>query len=199
MAAKPTSTPEWTESNPNFGLVTIEPTSGKKITGWTPGEKPAPEYMNWLFYNITQWIKYFDGVALEAYTAVVGAGPGTTHLTLDLALADVNVPSGSRILVRDSATINAVIQVTKNDIEIKFMPGVTYTKGTVSNAIKVSATGFKMYGGRFSSYSAVGVDKAIIVDAPSNYAMIRDTRFAACDTEIDDANGNSSISGTITE
>jgi len=56
----PASNLDWTVGNPNFGTVTVEPTGGKKETGWTPSEKPPAETMNWLFYNIDQWVKYLN-------------------------------------------------------------------------------------------------------------------------------------------
>lgn len=196
--AKPTSSPKWTVGNPNFGTVTIEPSAGKKQTGWTAGEKPPHELMNWLFYNLGEWVDYLDTVAFQGFNAVVGTGAGATHPTLAAALADVLVTAGSRILIKEDATINATIQVTKHNIELKFMPGVTYSKGTATTCIQVSADGFKMYGGRFAAWS-VGGDKAILIDATSDYSMIRDVRFASCDTEIDDLASTTSVLGTITE
>ena len=67
---KPSSHNDWTVSNPSFGLVTIEPTTGKKTTGWTPGEAPAIQFMNWLFFNTDQWIKYFESMT-DAQTTLI--------------------------------------------------------------------------------------------------------------------------------
>ena len=196
--SKPVSKPEWTVGSPSFGTVTIEPTSGKKLTGWTAGERPPFQTMNWLFYNIDQWIKYFDAVFPGIYNAIVGAGAGASHATLDAALADVNVTAGSRILIQDSATINSTIQVTKNNLQIEFMPGVTYSKGAATTGLQISADGVRIMGGRFAAFSGGG-DKAILIDVGSDYTMIRDIRFATCTTEVDDLASTTSISGTITE
>lgn len=195
---KPTSKPDWTVSNVNFGTVTIEPTSGKKITGWTSGERPPFQTMNWLFYNIDQWIDYFDAVFPGIYTAITGAGDGATHATLAAALADGAVPAGARILVKDSETINTTIQVTKNNVRIEFMPGITFSKGTAGTGLQISADGVKIVDGRFAAFSSGG-DKAILIDAGSDYTQIRDTRFASCTTEVDDLAATTSILGTITE
>lgn len=201
---RPSSTNDWTVGNPNFGTVTVEPTSGKKETGWTPGEPPPNQIMNWLFYNADQWIKYLDSAstALQAlaqpYAAIVGTGPGATHATLEAALADVAVPSGSEILIISSETVNVSKQVTKNEITVRFKPGITYSKGSVATCLQVTANGFKVYGGRFAGFSTVG-NKAIQIDSGSLYTMVRDVRFASCDTEVNDQGTDTSILGTITE
>lgn len=67
---KPATKMDWTVGNPNFGTVTIEPTSGKKITGWTPGERPPSQYMNWLFYNTDQWVDYFESITDDHETRI---------------------------------------------------------------------------------------------------------------------------------
>lgn len=195
---KPSSRPLWTVGNPSFGTVTIEPTGGKKLTGFTSGERPAFQTMNWLIYNLDQWIEYFDAVFPGIYHAIVGAGAGASHATLAAALADVAVPAGARILIQDSATVNATIQVTKNNVQLEFMPGVTYSKGSATTGLQISADGVRIMGGRFAAYSG-GSDKAILIDAGSDYTMIRDIRFANCTTEVDDLASTTSILGTITE
>lgn len=197
--SKPTSTPDWTISNPNFGTVTIEPTSGKKITGWTSGERPSYQNMNWLIYNIDQWIKYLDAAVGDfGFDAVVGSGAGASHATLALALADVAITPGKRILVTEDYTVNSVIQITKNNLEIYFKPGVTYSKGSATAAIQVSADGVILRQGRFSGFSG-GSDKGITIDAGSDYTMIRDSRFVNCTLDVEDLASTSSIMGTITE
>lgn len=196
--AKPTSKPDWTVGNPSFGTVTIEPSAGKKQTGWTSGERPPFQSMNWLFYNIHEWINYLDAVYGGIYNAIVSTGPEGTHASLSAALADPLVTSGARILVKESATLNSTIQVTKNNVRIEFAPGVTYSKGTATTALQISADGVKVMDGRFAGFSGGG-DIAILVDAGSDYCQVRDTRFASCTTEVSDLNGGLSIFGTITE
>lgn len=202
---KPASKPDWTVGNPDFGTVTIEPSGGKKQTGWTPSERPPSQFFNWLFYNLDQWVKYFESVVDEGvagtalkYQAIVGSLPGCTHATLAAALADVLVVAGSKILVVESAAISAIIQVTKNDVEIEFHPRVTYSKASAATAIQVSADGVRITGGRFTGFIAGG-NKAILIDAGSDYTMVRDSRFANNTLDIDDLASTSSISGTIQE
>lgn len=53
--SKPTNKPGWTSaSNPSS-----EPTV-KKTQGWSAGEKPSAEHMNWLFKTISEWIEHVD-------------------------------------------------------------------------------------------------------------------------------------------
>jgi len=54
--AKPVSKPDWTVGNPDFGTVTVEPSAAKKETGWLVDERIPREFLNWLFFNITDWI-----------------------------------------------------------------------------------------------------------------------------------------------
>ena len=96
--AKPTSKPNWTLGNPSFGTVTIEPSAGKKQTGWTAGERPPHQTMNWLFYNIgTEWIDYLEGVTdallnLQGiFDAVVGTGGDFTTLSDMVADAELHL------------------------------------------------------------------------------------------------------------
>ncbi len=44
----------------------LEPDSSKKLSGWTLGERPNFKIMNWLFWNIDNWIKYLSN-ALYSY------------------------------------------------------------------------------------------------------------------------------------
>jgi len=81
--AKPNSHLDWTVGNPNFGTVTVEPTTGKKVTGWTPGEAPPPEFFNWLFFNADQWDKYFEATtdAINTRLTTVEGSLFSTNLT----------------------------------------------------------------------------------------------------------------------
>ena len=85
--AKPTSKPDWTVGNPSFGTVTVEPSAGKKQNGWDVGERPPRQFMNWLFFNIDEWIDYLETttdalISLQGiYDAVVGVGGDFATLT----------------------------------------------------------------------------------------------------------------------
>lgn len=131
-----------------------------------------------------------------AYDAVVGSVTGATHATLAAAIAALG--AGTRILVATGETVNTMIVASKNNMQIDFKPGVTLTKGTATKGLQITADGVRINGGRFAGFSTAG-DKALEVAASADYAIIRDTRFASCDTEINDLNGAASISGTVTE
>lgn len=57
---KPTDHIDWTDGNPNFSLVTIDPGGAKRQQGWTPGERPKRETMNWIEWVLDEWDKYFE-------------------------------------------------------------------------------------------------------------------------------------------
>lgn len=190
--AKPTSTPDWTEGNPSFATVTLEPNGAKKQQGWFADEKPPFQWMNWLFWNLNQWVKYLN--AAMKFQLIVSDDFDATHSTLAAAVAAAS--AGQSILVRKNETLNASVTVSTANLLIEFDPGTTYTKGSATTGLVVSASGVKIRGGRFAGFSTSG-DKAIQIT--SNYAMIRDMRFSSCDTDIEDTIGTSSLVGNITE
>ncbi len=68
MSTKPSSTPEWSsdtdypaDAAPEASTpTTVEPSSGKKATGWRPQEKPKAQNLNW-FQNLTWlWLVYLS-------------------------------------------------------------------------------------------------------------------------------------------
>lgn len=134
------------------------------------------------------------------YDAVIGniSTIGVTHLTLKSALDDDAVTAGSKILVIKSETLNITPEITKEDITIEFKGASTLIKGTATVGLLISANGAKIKNGRFSGFSTGG-DKAISIAPTFKYCMIRDIRFASCDTEIDDLGSLNDYSGLITE
>lgn len=200
--SKPTIKPDWMLGV--TGPQVLEPTSGKKAAGWAVDERPPREYMNWLFQNLSEWIEYIDTVSdsldqfNQIYSAIVGTGPLATHATLNAAMADSGIPQGARILVISDLTLTSTQQITKNNCRIEFSPGVSIIRGVATTGLQISADGVKVLDGRFVNFSTAG-DKAIVVDAGSDYTQIRDTRFNNCVLEIDDLANTSSILGTVTE
>lgn len=191
--AKPTSKPDWTSANP---AVRIEPTGSKKNTGWGIGERPPREFMNWLFFNIDEWIDYFEEVTDgfgQQYAAIVGTG-----FYADINAAVAAVGAGDRILVLESATINVIQSISKNRLQIDFQPGVIYTKGSAAAALQIQADYCRINGGEFASFSGGG-DAGIIIDAGSDHTKIRDCHFRSCTADVTDNSSTSSIEGTTTE
>lgn len=68
---KPTTLPRWGEIAGSQGVVganEVEPASGKKDTGWVPGEEPPAEYFNWWKRLVYDWIQYINDLANQAFT-----------------------------------------------------------------------------------------------------------------------------------
>jgi hypothetical protein len=64
--AKPTVVPSWASvlsNDPTTGQPNrVEPSSGKKITGFNFNEKPPRQDMNWLHWNQSQWINWLQTI-----------------------------------------------------------------------------------------------------------------------------------------
>lgn len=197
--ARPSVYPEWTDGD---SAKQVEPTSGKKLLGWTKTERPAFQYMNWIHWLTNEWITWIveqiDGATAinsVVWDAIVGAEDGCTHATLASALADSAIVAGSRIFVRDAETINTTVQVSKNNIEICFHPLAVFTKGSAANGLQVSAVGVRVKGGRFVNFTGAGV----LIDSGSDYTTVFDCRFASCTADITDNNGKGALTGNIGE
>lgn len=196
---KPSSKPDWTSANPT---VRTEPSGSKKNSGWATNERPAYQFFNWLFFNIDEWIDYLESVTdafvgyQSIYSAFVGTGGLATHASINDAITDV--PAGSKILVLNSATINTVQSISKNNITVEFKPGVIYTKGTAQYAIQVQADHAKIVDGIFEGFSG-GSDAGIRVDNTSDFSKIRDCHFKNCTVGVDDQSVNGSLLGETYE
>lgn len=100
---KPSSKPVWTVGNPDINLTTIEPSGDKKMTGWEFNEKPPHEYMNWLFYNIGQWIDHLENPRGEILEIDDSDSPYTANTDDRWIAADT---SGGNILIDLPAVLN---------------------------------------------------------------------------------------------
>ena len=118
--SKPTSYLNWVPSaNPSY---IIQPTVGQSTTGWTAGEPPPCEYMNWLFWDIDQWIQWFDQntssevslLQLIPLIRFIGGGNIAWNLTTQTlawsSLFNLRIPS-----IADSSNQAASGSVTLND------------------------------------------------------------------------------------
>lgn len=201
--AKPTEKIDWTVGNPSFGTVTVEPSSGKKLTGWTASERPPHQIMNWLFYNIWEWLEYFEAetdnlVALQGvFDAVVGAGG--THASLAAVMSDPNIANIKNVLVTDPQTITAPVNLNQNDMNIEFKPQAFIAKGPGANVgLNITAERVRILNGRFLSFSTAG-DKAISMSAGSKYCMVSQCYFNACDTTVEDLGTANGVFNNIEE
>lgn len=73
LPTRPASHIDWTDGN---ALKQTEPTSGKKLLGWTKSERPPFQYMNFLFYNVDLWIKWAED-SLDDHETRLAAAEGT--------------------------------------------------------------------------------------------------------------------------
>lgn len=196
---KPSSKTLWTKTNPT---VRTEPSGSKKESGWAPNERPPAEFFNWLDYITNEWIEYLESVTdafigyQSIYAAFVGTGGIATHADINSAVTDV--AAGSKILVLDSATINTVQSISKNRLEVEFMPGVIYTKGSATCALQVQADYCRIKGGQFDNFNG-GSDAGIKVDAGADFAKIHDSHYKGCTESVADSSGTAAVYGTTEE
>lgn len=61
MALKPEDFPEWATSGTNV----TEPSSGLKISGWVPGDRPPAQFTNWLHALANEWIQYMEASRIK--------------------------------------------------------------------------------------------------------------------------------------
>jgi len=205
MATKPTAKLNWTLTNPS---VRVEPSVGKKESGYAANERPTYEEFNWALFNLSEWENYLEEATdeliavapntLGIYAAIVGSGGVATHSTLLAALSDAAVGPGARVYVmaNHAETVNTQIQCSKNDMVVECGPGVVFTFGTAPVCMRVTALRFTLMGGRFVNFS-----KGISFDAVSRYGKVKDSFFNTVATEVEDLTPTTEtiIVNTITE
>lgn len=161
--AKPASKPNWTDGD---AAKVTEPTVGKKLLGWIADERPSFKFMNWLFYNITEWIDYFetttDGLTALQSTYDVVVGVGGTHATLAAAIADAGLGDNVRVLVKDPFSVTSTIVLSKNGWFIEWKPSAIYAQsGGTSPGIQVTGNNNSLVNAKlidFDGGSDVGIE-----------------------------------------
>lgn len=203
--AKPTSKPNWTVGNPSFGSVTIEPSAGKKLNGWAAAERPPHQFMNWLFYNLGEWIDYFEAEtdSLQSQKGIYDASIGTngTHANFAALVADADYLSGAikNILVVSDQAISAPVTLALNDLNIEFKPGVALLKGIGANkGLIITGERVRIMHGRFANFSAPG-DIAIELALTSKYCMVKGNYFLNNDSDVNDLGTTNLLSENIDE
>lgn len=169
------------------GTTAERPTGTNGIIRYNSTLKVVEAYANGAWTSLSSY---------TGYTAVVGSGAFCTHADLATALADSGVAAGSRILVTESQTIDTTISITKANIQIDFLPGVTFTQGAATTGITVGAAGCRIKGGRFSGFTT-----AISISSSYNYNFITECRFASCTNEVTEVDSapNNIIANNISE
>jgi len=88
---RPDSYLNWTDGN---STKVIDPPSGLKFQGWSPGQAPPSQYFNWLLWKTDQWIQYFDeitnsGVPEQAIRLINGGFLGFNSQSNILKWSDI--------------------------------------------------------------------------------------------------------------
>lgn len=202
--AKPSSKLDWTVGNPNFGTITIEPTAPKKETGWGINERPPRETMNWLFYNVHEWIEYFETTTDSllgidaAYDAVVGVNG--THATINDLMADGDIANIKRVLVTTPQTLTTTQVIDQDDMEFIFKPQAVHSQGSGLNVgIQITSDRVTIDGGRFTDFTGGGTDTPIQLTAAASNCIIRNARFNNNEVDVDDQGTNNGLFNNITE
>jgi hypothetical protein len=135
----------------------------------------------------------------EGYDAVVGLGDHCSHQTLAAAIADSNIVSGMKIKIESSETISTPVSISKTNLQLDFMPNVTFTKGgAATEALTIAAAGCRINGGRFAGFSGGG-DRGIRVTSGSDYAILFGQRFASCTLDVLDDSGKATVLANVLE
>lgn len=197
---KPASHISWTDGAP---AKVQEPTGGKKLLGWAFQERPPFEFMNWLFFRLDEWVKYFESVTDELsiqkqeYDAIVGVGG--THATFNDLMADPLIATKKNILVSTALTLTANQVINQNDMTFVFKPQAIITKGG-GCTIGLDITGLrcKVIRGRFVSFNVAG-DIAIRLAVASKNCLVSQCNFLDNLTEVSDLGTGNAQSGNISE
>lgn len=130
------------------------------------------------------------------YQAIIGSTSSCTHASISAALADVGVAAGSRLLVIENQTISSTITISKANLIIEALGGVTLTNSSAGTCFTIAAAGTRLKGLRFSGFTT-----AVSISSTYNFNFITECRFASCTNEVTevDATPNNVIANNITE
>lgn len=125
---RPTVYPLWTDGN---STKVTQPPSVQQLSGWTPGEPPPPDYLNWLQWMNGLWIAYLDntlngdatGLNLDQTMRLINGGSWSWNATTGVLtwassfnLAIPSIPDSQNQVSASTATIadGSVAYVTAN-------------------------------------------------------------------------------------
>jgi hypothetical protein len=200
MGSKPSSKPDWTVGNPDFSTVTVEPTTAKKQEGWIPDERPPRETMNWLFFNIDEWIDYFeeqlDLVVAQGkiYDAFVGGGG--THADINELMADTNIANIKNVLIVSTLAITTPQVINQDGMDFKFKGGAGILDNGTNIGLQIDSNRVRIINGRFQNFSEPG-NKAIQINGNNNHVVFGS--FSNNDLAIDDQGTNNVLIGNLEE
>lgn len=202
--AKPSSHINWTDG---AASKVQEPTAPKKLIGWEPDERPSNKFMNFLFFNTDEWIKYLEGVTDEILTGagsffnvVVGTGAGTV---VDLNAAVAAAPADGRIFVKSHPPLTnalGVQTINKAGLEIIFGPAAVIDQTeTLVNGIVVAENRIKIIRPRFTNWDNDGGDRALLLNGSSKNCLVDFPSFFNSAGGLDNSGANNTIRNPISE
>jgi hypothetical protein len=201
--AKPTSKPEWTVGNPDFGTVTVEPSAAKKEAGWLPDERPPREFMNWLFNNMGEWIDFFeaeiDNFSGQSVIYDAFVGGGGTHADINALMADPDIATKKNILIVSTLAVDDTQIINQAGMNFTFQANAGITKNGPTGAViglQIDADRVRILNGRFLSFN-VGGDKAMQVNG--NNCLIQGNMFNDNNTAIENLGNNNELTSNIEE
>lgn len=137
--------------------------------------------------------------SFDGYDATIGSSGYCSHATLAEALADPNIVSGMKIRIEGSETISTPVSITQSNLQLDFMPGVTFTRGgAATEALTLVGDGIRINGGRFASFSSGG-DRGINISVGADYAICIGQRFNNCTADFLESSGTATILANVQE
>lgn len=199
---KPSTNMDWTDG---AAAKVVEPSAGKKLLGWIALERPPFEFMNFLFFNTDEWVKYLESVTDEQdakIAAIVDAGGSGTHTDLQAAHDSAGVVAGSKIIIVSDLVVATTISLSKPDIEYEMRPGFKFRRDGAApaglTALSIIATADRNrffglgFGGTTFEFDEVG-DKCLLLDIGADDCLFFNNFFEAANTENFDTGSNTSF------
>ena len=156
--SKPTGKTNWGVGNPDFATNVIEPSAGKKQTAWQSAEKPAYEWMNWLFYITDQWVDHFED-------------PSGQILEIDNGDSPYSAVSLNRWLAVDTSagavTINLPPVVGNEGVQFMFVKSTSD-----SNDITIDGDGGETINGALTAILSSQFESIILKEINGEWAIL---------------------------
>lgn len=99
----------------------IEPSGSKKATGWLKLEKPAYQFLNWLFRQVSLDQFYVFGQSQE-FIVISSNADEQDYATLEAYIADSPAP-GDQVLVKETQVLT-IPMIIPLSITVRFLEGV---------------------------------------------------------------------------
>lgn len=146
--------------------------------------------------NLLPLAGFSGATGSNEYDAVVGDTSilGVSHETLKAALDDPAILAGSKILVTRDELIGTIPVVAKNDIQIVFKTGVSFTDNGAGIGIDINANGVIVQNARLVNFTS-----GINIQSGSLYNIIERVRFNNCTDAVSGLVGKNILQSSIEE